>query len=137
MALVDQIQRQPHLGMRVVGFLDDDRQVRGRTLAGVKVIGGSSDLRHHSVIHRVQTILIPTPAVPAPVVRDLVSACDEAKLRVQIVPGLGDLLTGTMTVRPGDVEIQDLLARDSVPAGRRVDRPAHPRPSGPGHGCGG
>src|SRR5208283_4566994 len=44
----------------------------------------------------------------------LVTACNEIGVKVQVVPGIDDLVSGAVTLRPRDVNIQDLLHRDPV-----------------------
>lgn len=110
--LVSAIQRHPELGMKAVGILD--RSMRGQVLAGVKVLGPPEDVRRHAVAHGARTVLIPVPATPPPEVRALMAACASAGLKVQAVPGFGALVTGGLTVRPRDIDINDLLSRDPV-----------------------
>jgi FlaA1/EpsC-like NDP-sugar epimerase len=110
--LVSAIQRHPQLGMKVVGILD--RSSRGQVLAGVKVLGPPEDVRRHATAHRAKTVLIPIPATPPPEVRGLKAACATAGLKVQAVPGFGALVTGGLTVRPRDIDINDLLSREPV-----------------------
>lgn len=110
--LVNAIQRHPQLGMKVVGILD--RYARGQVLAGVKVLGPPEDVRQLALAQGARTVLIPIPATPPPAVRALMAACSTAGLKVQAVPGFGELVTGNLTVRPRDIDINDLLTREPV-----------------------
>ena len=114
MAIARQIQRQPSLGMTIAGFLDDDRRTHGRTLGGVRVIGGTGDVARLAARHHVQTVLIPTPTVHPRTVPAVVAECKAAQLNAKIVPRFDALLSGALTGQPRNVEIQDLLARDPV-----------------------
>jgi FlaA1/EpsC-like NDP-sugar epimerase len=80
----------------------------------VTVVGTAADLARLAQQLRVHTVLIPTPATPAALVREVVTACDLAGLKARTVPWIGDLIRGRVTVCPRDVDIQDLLARDPV-----------------------
>jgi FlaA1/EpsC-like NDP-sugar epimerase len=113
-ALVRSLHSQPHLGLRVVGFLDPDVSTHGWTLGGVKVLGSPRDLSWHVARQRVESVLIPTPALNPRDVRDLVTTCTELGVKVQVLPGLDALLAGSLTVHPRDVDIHDLLCRDPV-----------------------
>jgi FlaA1/EpsC-like NDP-sugar epimerase len=112
--LVREVQRQTCSPMKVVGILDPDSATHGRILSGVRVLGGLNEIERIAAIQRVTTILIPTPAIAAREIRALVVAGKKSNLKVQIVPGFGSLLAGTLTVRPRDVDIQDLLCREPV-----------------------
>ena len=113
-ALVRDLRDQPRLGLKVVGILDSDQRSRGSYLAGLKVVGGSDQLQRIASRLRIETLLIPTPAVSPREVRSLVSACNKIGVKVQIVPGFDALLSGALTLRPRDVNIHDLLYRDPV-----------------------
>lgn len=113
-ALVRQIGIQPQLGLKVVGLLDRDRNTHGRMLAGARVLGDPSDLARIAASRRAEALLIPVPAVPPGEVRELSLACDAVGLKAQVVPGFDALLSGTLTVRPRDIDIQDLLCRAPV-----------------------
>jgi FlaA1/EpsC-like NDP-sugar epimerase len=114
LALIREVQRQPRLGLRVVGVLDGGPLAGGRPLAGVRVVGAPTDVCRAAARHGAVGVLIPVPAVPAREVRALVTACRQTTLKVQVVPGFDALLTGTLLVQPRDAAIEDLLCRDPV-----------------------
>ena len=113
-ALVRQLHDLPRLGFKVIGILDSDRSLRGSYLAGLKVVGSPDHLERLASQYQIETLLIPTPAVSPREVRSLVTACNEIGVKVQVVPGIDDLVNGAVTLRPRDVNIQDLLHRDPV-----------------------
>jgi len=113
-ALIRELHDLPRLGFKVVGILDSDRSLRGTYLAGLKVVGSPDQLRRIASQYRIETLLIPTPAVSPREVRSLVTACNEIGVKVQVVPGIDELVSGAVTLRPRDVNIQDLLHRDPV-----------------------
>lgn len=112
--LVREIQRQPWLGMRVAGILDADPLTHGCTVAGVKVLGKPEELGQIAERFQVKTLLIPTPAVSGAEIRAMIQAAQAADLKIQVVPGFDALLNGSLTVRPRDVDLHDLLNRDPV-----------------------
>ena len=113
-ALVREVLNQPGLGLKVVGFLDSNWRIQGRTIAGRKVLGAAEDIRRLASRHRIDVALVAASALDADELRDLVSACGEVGVRVQVVPGFDALLTGKFTLRPRDVDIEDLLCREPV-----------------------
>jgi len=113
-ALIHELRGQSRSAFKVVGILDPDRSLKGRVLAGVEVLGTLEDVRRHAVLHRAKAVLVPTPSTAARQVRQLVSACSEVGVKVQVVPGLNSLLEGAFNIAPRDVDIQDLLCREPV-----------------------
>lgn len=115
MTLVREILAQPALGLRVVGFVDSNPNTRGRTLAGVSVLGTPEEVLANPARNgRFEIVLVPTPAVPAAEVRQILQQCRVAGIPVQVVPGFDALISGRVMVKPRDVDILDLLSRDPV-----------------------
>ena len=112
--LAAEIQARPGLGMKVVGLLDPDDALHGRTLGGVDVLGHPRDVARHAEREGAVTVLVPSQPGSGREVRALVEACGRAALRVQVVPPLDAVLHGALTFQPRDVDIHDLLARDPV-----------------------
>jgi FlaA1/EpsC-like NDP-sugar epimerase len=125
-----EIRRNPHLGMDVVAFLDDDRAKQGKHILGVRVLGNLSRLNEVVESHRVEEVVIAMPTAPGTLVRSVAESCREAGVASRIVPGVFELLDGHLSVsRLRQVEISDLLRREHRPgrpetaqylAGRRV-----------------
>jgi FlaA1/EpsC-like NDP-sugar epimerase len=113
-ALVRQIGSNPRTGLKVVGILDRDLTTHGRMLAGARVLGDPGELVRLAARHRVEAVLIPSPAVPAAEVRTLSRACDAAGLKLLVVPGFDAILSGALTAQPREVDIRDLLCREPV-----------------------
>jgi len=113
-ALIRELHDLPRLGFKVIGILDSDQSLRGTYLAGLKVVGSPVQLRRIASQYRIEALLIPTPSVSSRELRSLVTTCKEIGVRVQVVPGIDDLVSGAVTLPPRDVNIQDLLHRDPV-----------------------
>ncbi len=113
-ALIRELHDLPRLGFKVIGILDSNETLRGTYLAGLKVLGSPDKLRRIASLYRIETLLIPTPAISPREIRSLVTLCNEIGVKAQVVPGIDDLVSGAVTLRPRDVNIQDLLHRDPV-----------------------
>ena len=64
-AVLREIQRNPGLGLRPVGLLDDDRVKRGKRIHGVRVLGNLETLPSMISTHAVQDVIIAMPTAPA------------------------------------------------------------------------
>lgn len=113
-ALVREIQRHPGLGIRVAGIVDPNPELQGCSLGGIRVLGAPSELESFVARHRVDSVLIPAPSASSTSVRSLLDELGGAKVRLQAVPGLDALLTGSLTVHPREVNPDDLLRREPV-----------------------
>jgi len=113
---------RPDLGMRVVGFLDDDLLKRGAVIQGVEVRGGLADLPAVAAKLPVDEVIVTIASVPARTIRAVVSDCERMRVPVRIIPGLFEILGGqvsTSNLHP--VEIEDLLGRPSFDVSHWLD----------------
>jgi FlaA1/EpsC-like NDP-sugar epimerase len=108
-------QRNPQLGLEIVGFLDDDPIKHGKRIAAVDVLGPLSALEHVVGSQSVDEVVIALPTAPGSTVRALVEACLRLNVRSRTVPGVFELLSDRVSVRRlRDVQITDLLRRHPV-----------------------
>jgi dTDP-glucose 4,6-dehydratase len=93
-----------HKGIEVVGFLDDDPEKQGAVIAGVPVLGRSSDLAHVVRARGVDEVLVCTSPKSRQSLQ--VSALETSKgspVRSRIIPTLEEILqtTSIISVTPG------------------------------------
>ncbi|MGQ9548662.1 MAG: polysaccharide biosynthesis protein [Roseiflexus sp.] len=113
--IVREIQRNPKLGMEVVGLLDDDPAKRGLRLHGVEVMGDRHAIPALAARHKVRQVIIAMPGAPGKAVREIMHICDSAGLTVRIMPGVHELIDGTISVsKLRNIQIEDLLRRAPV-----------------------
>jgi FlaA1/EpsC-like NDP-sugar epimerase len=98
----------------VVGFADDAPEKQGARLRGVPVVGRIDDLGELAGKLDISQVLIAVPSAGGALIRTITRAATEAKFRVQVLPGVGQLL-GRSALMPQlrDVSIEDLLRRDA------------------------
>jgi FlaA1/EpsC-like NDP-sugar epimerase len=110
-----EIAENASLGMEQVGFVDDDRAKIGTRIHGVKVLGGHDRIADICGEYDVNEIIIAIPSASASVVRHVVEHCREVSAAFRILPGIGDLIDGKVSIRAlRNVDLEDLLGRDPV-----------------------
>jgi FlaA1/EpsC-like NDP-sugar epimerase len=115
--VVREVERNPQLGLQLVGFLDDDIQKLGKRIYGLPVLGDLGSLARVSKACRVNEVIIAMPTASGATLRSVVERCQELGLRSRTIPGVFELLDGKVSVsRLRHVEITDLLRRRQVPA---------------------
>ncbi len=113
--LLKEIRRQSDSAFNIVGFVDDDPSKKGMRLNGVPVLGAIDQLQMLIRKYDVEDVVIAIPSAAGSVVRDIVKSCEHCKVRFKILPSIHELIDGTVSVSQiKDVEIEDLLGRDSV-----------------------
>ncbi len=113
--ILREIQNTTQLPMKVVGFFDDDLGKHDVRIHGVPVLGGRDSIPAMVRKHRIKQVIIAMPTAPGKTIRDVVAICEEVKVDTKTMPGLFNLLDGTLSVNQlRDVEIEDLLRREPV-----------------------
>lgn len=99
----------------LVGFLDDSQERHGRTLNGVRILGGLEKLSHWVERLGVQHVIIAMPSSSHQQRKRAIQLCHAAQVQALTVPSFDDLMSGKVTVSQlRQVELDDLLGRDAV-----------------------
>ena len=115
--LLREIMRNPELGYRPVGFIDDDPRKQGARIdRGLSVLGTTEQLG--DVLEDVEPdeVLIAIPSAPGTVRARVVTACRERGVPVRTMPTVFELLrTGGAVMRQvRPVEVEDILGREPI-----------------------
>ncbi len=103
------------LGLRPVGFVDDDPAKHGQELHGLKVLGPIDRLVDFRERFRVDELIIAMPSAAGSVVREVMRQAQDAGLSARTIPGMFEILSGRVgmaSLRP--IQIEDLLRREPV-----------------------
>jgi FlaA1/EpsC-like NDP-sugar epimerase len=123
-----EMQRNSQLGMKVMGFLDDDPVKVGKSIHGRPVCGTTADLRNVINTFGVTEVVIAMPKAPGAAVRRIAEDCRRAGIVSRTIPGVFELLDGKVSVsRLRQVEISDLLRRPTVDGGPDASQYVHGR----------
>ncbi|RJQ43083.1 MAG: polysaccharide biosynthesis protein [Anaerolineaceae bacterium] len=110
--VVKELQRNPQLAMRPIGFLDDNLEKKGKSIHGIQVLGEVKDLPKVLSFHRVDEVIIAIPSAPGKIIREVTNLCRRRNIAFRTMPGLYELLGGMVGIsRLRDVDIADLLRR--------------------------
>ncbi len=112
-ALVRDLRREAQYAP--VGFLDDNRSLRGAKVHGVPVLGTIADLDRVSREVAAEMLLIAMPSATNQQMQRVVEACEATGLAFRTVPRLQDVVEGRSGFNQlKEVAIEDLLGRDPV-----------------------
>ena len=110
-----EIWENPFLGISPVGFVDDDPAKIGTRIEGIRVLGNHEKIEEICRAHEVEEIIIAIPSAPGFNIRHIVDHCREGKAKFRILPGVGELIDGKVSVKElREIEIADLLGREPV-----------------------
>ena len=113
--IVRELLENAQLGIRPVGFIDDDPAKQGLRLHDVPVLGTLDDLSRVAERENVTDVIIAIPSAPGKTVRAVVRHASESGLIARTVPGVYEILSGEKSVSSlRKIEIQDLLRREAI-----------------------
>jgi FlaA1/EpsC-like NDP-sugar epimerase len=114
--LLREILRNPDLGLRPVGFVDDDDRKQHGRIDRVEVLGTTYDLPRVLEDVEPDEVLIAIPSAPGTLRARVVSACRTRGVPVRTMPTVFELLqNGAQLVRQvREVRVEDVLGRAPV-----------------------
>ena len=114
--LLREIMRNPGLGYRPVGFIDDDPRKRRARIERVGVLGSTTDLPRVLEDVEPDEVLIAVPSAPGSMRARVVSACRERGVPVRTMPTVFELLQGggPFVRQVREVQVEDVLGREPV-----------------------
>ena len=114
--VVRELQLNPNLGARAIGFIDDDPRKRGMRTEGLRVLGTTDEIG--AVLDRLSPdeVVIAIPSAPGVLRGKVVAECRERDITVRTLPTVFELLRGgvQLTSQLREVRVEDVLGRDPV-----------------------
>ncbi len=103
-----------------VAFIDDAKEVRGTTIAGIKVYP-SSELPELIQKKGIKEVLLAIPTLTKTPRKRLLDQLEPLKVKIKVTPSIKDLVNGSLRVQDvREIEIEDLLGRDAVEPDARL-----------------
>lgn len=100
----------------VIGFLDDDRNLQGRDVVGLRV---HSPARIESLIkdHGVTEVILSMPSAESSRRKEIVTELSKLPVKIRTLPSISEIASGKYLVSQlREIDIDDLLGRSTVPA---------------------
>jgi FlaA1/EpsC-like NDP-sugar epimerase len=114
--VVRELQLNPALAVRAIGFVDDDPRKRGMGLLGLRVLGTTDQIADLLEKHKPDEVVIAIPSAPGELRAKVVTACRERQIPVRTLPTVFELLRGgvQLTRQLREVQVEDVLGREPV-----------------------
>ncbi len=113
--LAREIRTNEFVNLRAVAFLDDDPIKQGMKIHGIPVVGGCQALPVLLTEKQIDRVIIAMPTASGRVIREIALLCRRAGVATQTIPGVHELLNGSVSVSHlRNVQIEDLLRRAPI-----------------------
>ena len=113
-SLAAELLSQPKQGMRPVLFFDDEPKHCGRSLHGIPVVGSPDEIPEYYEAQEFDKVVLAMPSARADRIREISVQLKSAKIPLETVPSIGQLLRGARKTDLREVRIEDLLYREPV-----------------------
>ena len=114
-AILQEVQSSKYLSMHVACFIDDNPGCQGKYLRGVPIVGGREKIAESVEKYDIDEIIIAIPSASRSALKPLIEICKETGRRIQILPGMYQIIKGDVNVSNlREVQIEDLLGRDPI-----------------------
>ena len=105
---------------RLIGFVDDDPHITGRTIHGHRVFS-SAQVEEVVELQKVTDILLALPNITRAQRNDVIESLRQLPVHTRTVPAMADLATGRVSVQDiQELDLEDLLGRDPVAPDREL-----------------
>ncbi len=99
----------------IIGIIDDNKQRRGYSVAGVRIIGNRNDIEKICHKYNIDTIFFTIVNIGNHDKKEILEICSKTGAEIKVLPSLREVITEENLFNSlRDVEIEDLLGRDPV-----------------------
>lgn len=113
--IAKQMQQTSSLNIKIIGFIDDDKKKRGRSIHGVNVLGNVQDIPNIIENTNITQALIAIPSATGVQIRKIIETCKNFDIEIKTLPRIRDILDGKVELSQlRKVTPEDLLGRESI-----------------------
>lgn len=120
--LLKEIRMNSHLGIHVIGLIDDDPLKKNAYIQGVQVIGNCSDIPRLTEKYNVDEIFFAIPSAPYKKIAATIQTIKQRGSIVRVLPGLSELIANKGFIgQLRDISNDELLSRPILKFRREKD----------------
>jgi FlaA1/EpsC-like NDP-sugar epimerase len=113
--VIREVHDNHHLPYNLIGIVDDNPAKVGLKIHGIPIVGLIEDLEEHIKRLRAKELLIAISSASGQQMKRLVSLCQASGVPFKVLPGLGELIDGNVSIKSiRDISYKDLLGREEV-----------------------
>lgn len=116
-----ELRSSPQVKGRLCCVIDDNPQLHGKYLDGVRIVGGRDQIEDAAKRYNITQILFAIPTIQQEEKAAILNICKMTGCRLRVLPGLYQLLNGEVSLSAvKDVQVEDLLGRSPVQLNKAV-----------------
>ncbi len=113
--IAKEMELHPEMRYKLVAFMDDNKDKKGKKVNGIPVLGGIEDIEAVVDSKSIDEIIIAIPSAKPAIVNSIYEKCSKTSCKVRILPSMSQLIDETISLQKiKDVDIEDLLGREPI-----------------------
>lgn len=119
--LAHELCRSRRVEGKLCCVIDDNPQVQGKYLDGVRIVGGREKIQSAVKQYGITQIIFAIPTISPDQKTEILNICKMTGCRLRVLPGLYQMLNGEVSLSAvKDVQVEDLLGRTPVQLNKAV-----------------
>ncbi len=114
-ALALELRRHNEAEVHLVGLIDEDPRMVGRSIRGLRVLGTTDELQEICRRESIDRILVAMPHASRDRVQPIIDRALRTDAQVKVLPPTSDLIGKPLVSNLRDLDLADLLGRDHAP----------------------
>jgi len=99
----------------IIGFIDNDSSLHGRSINDIKILGGVDSLQDISTRYGIKQIILTIPFSLKEERKTALKLAESLNLKVLVAPSVDELVSGELTIsRLRSVDVIDILGRELI-----------------------
>jgi FlaA1/EpsC-like NDP-sugar epimerase len=116
--LINDLKHHNDLGLKPIGFLDDDIGKQGSYLQKLPILGTIQELERCIDENNIKEVIIVKQNLPAKNISTIQTICKSHNVNLRILPSVTEFISGLKTTDHAtllrEIQVEDLLGRDTV-----------------------
>ncbi|MEE1187270.1 MAG: nucleoside-diphosphate sugar epimerase/dehydratase [Acutalibacteraceae bacterium] len=112
--LKSKLENHHDMGLAPIIFIDDNPELIGRRIQGLKVYGNKNSLLEAIDKYKIEHVIVAIPTAPKELIKFVIEECRSTNCTIQRFGELGDAQADLDSVGITNIKYEDLLHRDSV-----------------------
>jgi len=112
--LLRALNHNPEQPYNVIGFVEEGLVNKGMKIHGVPILGIVSDLPQLIDYYSIDYIFIAAPSMRSEKLKILIEECTGLGIKFKVIPSVTDWLNDNVKIPLRDINVEDLLKRDTV-----------------------
>lgn len=113
--MLEEIQNNNDFVKKVVGFVDDNPKLSGKTVRSIPVLGTTDDLVGLVYEYHIDTIILAVPSLSLRETTTLLNKAEATGCQIKLMPPFYEVMgTKDNLIKLRDVKIEDLLGREPI-----------------------